>query len=298
MIGPTQTEIDNALISHGENIVSYLRSHGVDDHQRLSLIYLAEAWDKLSLDGRMDDALMSRLLARKNLWVQPAAQVAAVVPVSAATSSYNNSFAGLICRYMEEKKYELFKGSGEINIVYVEGCNADGSLNADEPNQFNDRRILITFENGAPKIIGNWEATTEPGFYYTDSPMNISGAARIKFGQYLNCWEVGTHGNSVPHEALIQIRPVTVYRDYNRDMARVGDKEDTGLFGINQHGGYDYPFGNIGPASAGCQVGRTMDGHEEFMRLIKTDPRYKKDHTFAFSAAILPGDEVVKRKKA
>lgn len=71
MIGPTQIEIDNALINHAQNIASYLKGHGVDEHQRLALIHLAESWDKLSVDGLMDDALMSRLLARKNLWVQP-----------------------------------------------------------------------------------------------------------------------------------------------------------------------------------------------------------------------------------
>lgn len=85
MIGPTQTEIDNALITHAENIVNYSKAHGLDDHRRLTFVYLAELWDKLSLDGVLDDALMSRLLARKNLWVQPAAPQPAVVAAPVAT---------------------------------------------------------------------------------------------------------------------------------------------------------------------------------------------------------------------
>jgi hypothetical protein len=218
-------------------------------------------------------------------------------PMQATPShtGYDNSFAGQVCRYMENKGYAVDKKPGHLNIVYVEGCNADGTPNADAPNEFNDRRLLITFVNGSPKIIGNWEATTEPGFYYTDYPMNPQGAARIKFGQYKECWEVGIHGNAVPHEALIQVAPVTVFRDYNRDMARTGDKEDTGNFGINQHGGYDYEFHNISKASAGCAVGRTMAGHKEFMSHLKTDPRYKDDSRFLFTTTFIPGNELAKK---
>jgi hypothetical protein len=210
-------------------------------------------------------------------------------------TSYDNSFVGQVCQYMKDRSYALDKGAGQINIIYVEGCNADGTLNADAPNEFNDRRLLITFEGSTPKIVGNWEATTEPGFYYTDYPMNPQGAARIKFGQYKGCWQVGIHGNSVPHEALVQVRPVTVFRDYNRDMARTGDKEDAGNFGINQHGGYDYLYSNISQASAGCLVGRTMQGHEEFMTIVKSDPRYRSNQDFEFTTAIIPGDKLSKK---
>jgi hypothetical protein len=216
-------------------------------------------------------------------------------PKPKPAAGYDNSFAGRVCSYMEGKGYALDKAAGQVNIVYVEGCNSDGTPNADKPNEFNDRRLVITFDNGVPKIIGNWEATTEPGFYYTDYPMNPQGAARIKFGQYKSAWQVGIHGNSVPHEALVQVRPVTVFRDYNRDMVRTGDKEDTGNFGINQHGGYDYLYSNISYASAGCLVGRTMDGHAEFMEIVKSDPRYRSDRGFEFTATVIPGNELAKK---
>ena len=100
--------------------------------------------------------------------------------------------------------------------------------------------------------------------------MNPKGAARIAFNQY-KAWSVGTHRASSPqgHEALVQTAPVAVYRDLNKDFKRPGDRVDTGLFGINQHWGYDAPMGDLGTTSAGCLVGRTKNGHRQFMALVK-----------------------------
>ncbi len=196
-----------------------------------------------------------------------------------------------IISYMEAKKYQIFKGKDELNIVYVEGMNPDGSLNNDYPNCFNDIRLVISFKDNKPLVLGVWEATTEPGFHYTDNPMNPNGAARIAFGQY-KAWQVGIHGNSEPHEALIQVGLVKVHRDYNRDMMRTGDKIDEGYFGINQHHGYDHPYNDIYTASAGCLVGRSRQGHKEFMNLIKTDRRYQADPDFIFTTTIIPGDKL------
>src|SRR5262249_33063880 len=141
------------------------------------------------------------------------------------------------------------------------------------------------------KIVGLWEATTEPGKRYVVNPINSKGAARIAFGQY-TAWQVGLHRND--HEALIQTGgPVTLFRDANKDNKRDGDAQDTGFFGINQHWGYDLPASDIGGASAGCLVGRTTAGHREFMAVVKSDPRYISNHAFVFSTAIIPASEIV-----
>lgn len=201
--------------------------------------------------------------------------------------------AARIVQYMRQKRFQVFTGPGERNIVYVEGMDPDGSLNADPPNQFNDLRLVIECVDGRPAIIGRWEATTEPGSHYTNNPMNPRGAARIRFGQY-RAWQVGQHGQSNPHEALVQAAPLTVHRDANRDFQRPGDQEDTGLFGINQHWGYDLPRQDIGEASAGCLVGRTREGHREFIRLVKQDPRYRASSSFLFSTTVIAGDDLVR----
>jgi len=196
-----------------------------------------------------------------------------------------------IIKYVEAQKYQVFVGKDELNITYIEGMSTDGTINSDEPNHFNDLRMIIEFKNGIPTIAGRWQATTEPGFHFTDNPMNPNGAARIAFGQYRS-WQIGIHGMSEPHEALVQVSQVPVHRDYNRDMIRTGDRIDNGLFGINQHHGYDHPQNDIHTASAGCLVGRTRAGHSEFMKMIKRDRRYQSNPHFIFSTTIVAGNKL------
>lgn len=204
----------------------------------------------------------------------------------------NNDLAAKIIKYMQAKRYQIATGAKNYNIVYIEGMNPDGSLNNDPPNQFNDLRMVIEIAS-KPIIIGRWEGTTEPGTHYTINPLNPDGAARIAFGQYKS-WKVGQHcgaGGSC-HEGLVQVEPVAVYRDKNKDSIRTGDKLFTGNFGINQHWGFDFPRNNIKLAGAGCLVGRTTDGHKEFMALIKQDKRYQLRNDYKFLTTIIPGDDL------
>ncbi|BAY17169.1 peptidoglycan binding domain-containing protein [Anabaenopsis circularis NIES-21] len=205
-----------------------------------------------------------------------------------------NDIASKIVKYMLAQNYQVFTGAKEYNIVYVEGIDGDWNLNSDTPNAFNDRRIVIEVVNGTPKIVDHWQATTEPGRYYTLNPMNPGGAARIKFGQY-KAWAVGLHGNAERHEALVQVAPITVYRDFNKDYQRTGDKLDTGLFYVNQHWGYDAPSNDIKNASAGCLVGRMRQGHREFMSIIKQDRRYVANNDYVFYTTVIPGDDLLKK---
>jgi hypothetical protein len=199
----------------------------------------------------------------------------------------NNTIKGIV-EYCGKCGYKLFTGYQQVNILYVEGMDVDGNINSDEPNQFNDVRLVL---GAGMQLLGVWSATTEPGRWYTQNPMNRKGAARIAFGQY-KAWAVGRHGNSEPHEALVQVGEVIVYRDQNKDGLRTGDTIDRGLFGINQHWGYDLPLDNVGLASAGCLVGRTRQGHREFMAIIKTDPRYLNDRQFIFTTTVIPADKL------
>lgn len=201
-----------------------------------------------------------------------------------------DDLASRLARHLQRLGHWFCRAPGAVTIVYVEGMDPDGRFNEDEPDQFNDARFVLSMDR-RPAIEGAWEATTEPGAHYTNTPMNPRGAARIAFGQH-KAWTVGVHGarSRDPHEALIQNAEICVHRDRNRDFERTGDAVEVGAgFGLNQHWGYDNPRSRIGRASAGCLVGRTRAGHRDFMRLAKADPRYRASRAYRFQATVLDG---------
>lgn len=100
-----------------------------------------------------------------------------------------------------------------------------------------------------------WPATTDPGTFYLDQPLNVSGTAIMVDGQYPYSYQSGLHKNK--YEALVQCRPVKVYRDDNRDeiLDMMPDTIQRGLFGINIHrASADHRSTRVGKWSAGCQV--------------------------------------------
>jgi len=199
-----------------------------------------------------------------------------------------NDLAGRIIAAMVRKGHWVARHPDCLNIVYVEGMDADGRPNGNPPNEFNDRRMVIRIgRDGVPKIEGSWEATTEPGRYWTEHPMNPRGAARIAFGQYKS-WCVGDYHGV---ESLLEAAPITVYRDLAQDYKREG-APDVGNFGMHHHWGYDLPKQDLGRSSAGCLVGRMRPDHERFMALIKSDARYLANPNYKFMATILPVEEL------
>jgi len=251
-------------------------------------------WAGRGLDGLLkrrdaEATLFERGLSAAPLGPRPTETVPRAPAQPSARVPIASDLAHRIVAAMERKGYEIYRGPGEINIVYVEGMNPDGTPNDDEANKWNDLRLLIRFEGNNPKIIGYWKATTEPGRHWVMNPLDPHGAARIEFGQY-NAWQVGMHRGN--HEALVQTGgEVTVCRDFNKDFERTGDRRHTGSFGINQHWGYDLP--EVGKASAGCLVGQSKTGHKDFMAIVKSDPRYKANRKYVFATTILPESDVL-----
>ena len=192
---------------------------------------------------------------------------------------------------LQRRGYWIARCPGTANIVYIEGLNVEGGANENAPNVFNDVRMVIKVAaNGAPSMEGAWEATTEPGRFFTQHPLDRGGAARIAFGQH-KAWSVGFHRND--HEALLQTDDLAFYRDLNKDYQREGDRLITGMIGLNQHWGYDLPRGDIGHSSAGCLVGRTSQGHREFMKIIKADPRYEVSRGYKFMTTVIPARALI-----
>ena len=166
-----------------------------------------------------------------------------------------------LLRFMKSKKYVIYSRPYEMNII---GRRTDNK----RPNRFDDFiYVLYTLPSG--RWVGyESPATTDTGTYYLKNPMNPEGTAMLKEGQYLDAYVIGKHRGV--YDAVVQKKPVTVIRDYNRDGVLDVDsgKEDTGLFGINIHrASSDGITKYIDKFSAGCQVFSNINDYIKFMAM-------------------------------
>lgn len=100
-----------------------------------------------------------------------------------------------------------------------------------------------------------WNATTDPGTYWLDQPLNVSGTAILVEDQYRSSYQIGLHRNK--YEALVQCNPVKIYRDNDKDeiLDMMPETIQRGLFGINIHRASAYHRSTrVEKWSAGCQV--------------------------------------------
>jgi hypothetical protein len=162
---------------------------------------------------------------------------------------------------LRNKGYVLYDKPYQLNIV---GVRKDST----EPNKFDDL-IYVFYKNDK----GDWEGkyfttTTDPGTYYLKNPLSNLGTAILKQGQYVDSYAIGKHKGQ--YDALVQRKPVTVIRDYDRNaiLDFNNGREETGLFGINVHkAGKDSK--DVDTWSAGCQVFQKSDDFNTFMNLAR-----------------------------
>ena len=133
---------------------------------------------------------------------------------------------------------------------------------ANEKNKFDDNIYLIK-----GPIMYVFTCTTNPGTHWLKNLLNPKGTAVLKPGQYVDTYQLGLHQGK--YRALVQRKPVTVYRDGDKDdVAEETKVEQTGLFGINIHRANASAISNfIDRWSAGCQV---LNDPEQFKTLISS----------------------------
>lgn len=177
------------------------------------------------------------------------------------------------------------------NIFHVTGTNPDGTKNSNKINQWNDLRFVVEVSQSGLVIVKLCKlAACEPGQYWIDNPMNSGGTFRIRFDRQWFAWSVGRHG-SRQYPALVQVGEIEGYRDSDRNGSWSGEKLMSGDYmGINIHHGYGSATVDI--MSAGCQVAQSIAGHEEFMRLCKSDRRYVCNNGYRFGNISLNGSKI------
>ena len=170
---------------------------------------------------------------------------------------HNHLFNDMKNYKIDDLKFQFAKLNYKWLPFHIVGIRSD----ANNPDKFDDLIGLIEKDN-----LVLFSGTTNPGTHWLKNLLNPKGAALLKPNQYLNTYQLGLHQGK--YTALCQRKPVTVYRDANKNgIAEETAVTDTGLFGINIHRANPSAVSNIiDKWSAGCQV---LNDPIDFNFLIK-----------------------------
>jgi hypothetical protein len=165
------------------------------------------------------------------------------------------------------KVFEIDTKPFNLNII---GIRNDNRI----PNSFDDF-IVVIWKNKGQWSFNIHEATTDPGLYYLNHPLNPTGTAILKEGQYLDCYQLGLHQGK--YKALVELLPLTVIRDFDKDnyLSFNSGREETGLFGINIHrANLTGKTINVNQWSAGCQVFADSIQFQKFISICEKAEKY------------------------
>lgn len=182
-----------------------------------------------------------------------------MIEINLANKCANADFKKIFAR----KGYTFFtKGEYNLNII---GVRHKGSK---VTNKFDDCLVVIYNTNNKEEVRRVFTCTTLPGKKAMEHPTAIKGTAILKEGQYRGAYQIAYHKGK--YKALCQRKPLTVYRDGNKD-----DKFDLnplsidkGIFGINIHKAGDNST-LVDGWSYGCQVLSKSIDFNALMRLVE-----------------------------
>lgn len=168
---------------------------------------------------------------------------------------------------MRSKGYAVFDDPRgfDLNIFGVRTADTDS-------NKFNDWLCVMYLNDGIWNLF-SFPATTDPGLYWRENPMNVNGTAMLKPGQYRSAYMLGEHKG---YPALQQRTPLLVYRDADRDQYLEPDEDNVqeGMFGINIHRASAYaPSSEVNKWSAGCQVLQDPIHFEFLLNLVRASSK-------------------------
>lgn len=165
---------------------------------------------------------------------------------------------------MKNKNYRVYQSDDKDYNLNIVGIRSSENI----PDMFND--VLILFW----KYRGVWHErkyviTTDPGLYYLKNPMNVKGTAILKEQQVRGSHRLSLHRGR--YQALTQVKPLTVIRDYDRDsnLDYNSGREDTGYFGINIHNSGRHLSKIVNKWSAGCQVFQSPISYRDFIQVCR-----------------------------
>ena len=160
------------------------------------------------------------------------------------------------------------KGDYNLNIIGIRA-------NDNKANTFNDL-ICLLYKVNDKWTLKKYDATTDPGLYYREHPINVNGTAILKDGCYRNSFGIGLHHGK--YRCLVQIKPLALWRNNNKNSTLdFNGKTTNEMAEIHIHRATASGVSKyVDKWSAGCQVIASSSDYAEFMRIIDTSTKYFK----------------------
>lgn len=153
----------------------------------------------------------------------------------------------------------------QLGFMWMDNHGIGIRSKEDKPNEFDDKFYYYISKGQMIEHTG----TTNPGTSWLLKFMNPKGTAVLAANrQYIDGWKLGLHKG---YEAMVQNKPVWVYRDNDKDnkSEELGTPE-CGWYGINHHRANANTASKIIDAwSAGCQVRNDPKQFQEFLTKFK-----------------------------
>jgi hypothetical protein len=153
-----------------------------------------------------------------------------------------------IVEVFKKKNYILFEDPYRLNLFGIRNKET-------QSNTFNDLIGMVYKDYGGSWNTHLYMATTDPGKYWLQNPMNVNGTAIVVPGQYIDVFTFGTHKST--YKCLVQCAKIKVYRDNDKDDILDFDPitVQSGIFAIQMHRASDsHTSIQVDKWSAGCQV--------------------------------------------
>lgn len=188
-----------------------------------------------------------------------------------------NAILKKILPLLKHRNWVVYDVPYKLNIVGIRSPYT-------KPNSFDDVIVVFYKDNKDNWQVHTFPATTDPGTYWLNQPMQPQGTAIMAEGQYIEAYGISLHRGQ--YYALCQIhKPVTVIRDYDRDaiLDFQNGERTSGMYGINIHRanstGTTYV---VNMHSAGCQVFQKIEDFNRFMELCEVHRKLHQNH-FTYS---------------
>lgn len=181
---------------------------------------------------------------------------------------------------LDEKGYEFFDNNEKYNLNII-SIRKDNKV----PDSFDDELYLVYRDDDVSMQVQSFPVTTDPGLKILLKPVTAKGTAILVPNQYRGTHIIRKHRGK--YDAVCQERPVTVWRDDNKDEVLDFNNinRESGRFGINIHRSNPQTESTIvGGWSAGCTVFKRVKDFYFFMKQA-----YKTRETFgnSFSYTLL-----------